>query len=127
MTGIVFGIVPALHLSRSGVGDTLKDAARGSSGGRERHLLRSMLVVAEIALTIVITTGAGLMIQSLGRLRNVDPGFNPDRVMTVQINLPGTRYGTPESRTAFVERLLERFQALPGVTHAGMTSQLPLT
>jgi putative ABC transport system permease protein len=136
LTGIVFGIVPALHLSRSNLGDTLKDASRGSSGGRERHVLRSMLVVAEIALTIVVTAGAGLMIQSLDRLHAVDPGFNPDNVLTLQFSLPGrrdvgnetvVRFNTPESRNEFVDRLLERVHALPGVTHAGTTSHLPLT
>lgn len=91
LTGIVFGIVPALHLSRGNLGATLKDAARGSSGGRERHLLRSMLAVAEIGLTIIVTAAAGLMIQSLSRLHGVDPGFNPDKVPTLQFNLPGRR------------------------------------
>ena len=127
LTGIIFGIVPALHLSRGNLGDTLKDAARGSSGGRERHMLRSMLVVAEIALTIVVTAGAGLMIQSLNRLHGVDPGFNPDKVMTLQFNLPQARYNSPETRNAFVDRMIERVHGLPGVTHAGTTTTLPLT
>ena len=126
LTGIVFGIFPALHLSRGNVGETLKDATRGSSGGAERHRLRSLLVVSEIALTIVVTAGAGLMIQSLNQLQGVDPGFNPKNILTVQLNLPSPRYG-PQEIPPFLDRLLERVAALPGVTHAATTSQLPLT
>jgi hypothetical protein len=70
-----------------------------------------MLVVAEIALTIVVTAGAGLMIQSLARLRGVDPGFNPDKVVTLQFNLPVLRYRTPESRSGFMDQMLERVHA----------------
>lgn len=129
-TGILFGIFPAMSLLRQDLTEHLKDTTRGSTGGAERHRLRSVLVSVEIALTIVVTAGAGLMMQSLNRLHGVDPGFNPQRVLTVQLNLPASRYLTPEAPdafTGFVDRLLERVHALPGVTSAASTSTLPLT
>jgi hypothetical protein len=129
-TGIVFGIFPAISLLRQNLTEHLKDTTRGSTGGAERHRLRSVLVSVEIASTIVVTAGAGLMMQSLNRLHGVDPGFNPERVLTVQLNLPASRYLTPEAPdafTGFVDRLLERVHALPGVTSAASTSTLPLT
>lgn len=126
-TGIVFGIFPATYLLRQNLSDHIKDTARGSTGGAERHRLRSLLVSVEIALTIVVTAGAALMMQSLNRLHGVDPGFNPDGVLTVQLNLPQSRYRTPETVGGFVERLLDGVQALPGVTSAASTSTLPLT
>jgi predicted permease len=130
MTGILFGIFPALHLLRQNLSEHLKDTTRGSTGGVERHRVRSLLVSVQIALTIVVTAGAALMMQSLNRLHGVDPGFNPENVLTVQLNLPPSRYLTPDSPerfTGFVDRLLERVHALPGVTSAASTSTLPLT
>jgi len=127
LTGILFGIFPAIYLLRQNLSEHLKDTARGSTGGAERHRLRSLLVSVEIALTIVVTAGAALMMQSLNRLHGVDPGFNPDGVLTVQLNLPQSRYQTPEAVGGFVDRLLERVHALPGVTSAASTSTLPLT
>jgi putative ABC transport system permease protein len=127
-TGILCGIFPAMYLLRQNLSEHLKDTTRGSTGGAERHRLRSLLVSVEIALTIVVTAGAALMMQSLNRLHGVDPGFNPDNVLTVQLNLPPSRYmTTPEAFTGFVDRLLERVHALPGVTSAASTSTLPLT
>jgi putative ABC transport system permease protein len=126
-TGILFGIFPATYLLRQNLSEHLKDTTRGSTGGAERHRLRSLLVSVEIALTIVVTAGAALMMQSLNRLHGVDPGFNPDNVLTVQLNLPASRYQTPEAFTGFIDRLLERVHALPGVTSAASTSTLPLT
>jgi putative ABC transport system permease protein len=127
MTGILSGIFPALYLLRQNLSEHLKDTTRGSTGGAERHRLRSLLVSVEIALTIVVTAGAGLMMQSLNRLHGVDPGFNPENVLTVQLNLPQSRYQTPETFTGFFDALLERVRALPGVTSAASTSTLPLT
>jgi putative ABC transport system permease protein len=126
-TGILFGVFPAMYLLRQNLSEHLKDTTRGSTGGAERHRLRSLLVSVEIALTIVVTAGAALMMQSLNRLHGVDPGFNPENVLTVQLNLPASRYQTPEAFTGFVDRLLERVHALPGVTSAASTSTLPLT
>jgi len=127
LTGILFGVFPATYLLRQNLSEHLKDTTRGSTGGAERHRLRSLLVSVEIALTIVVTAGAGLMIQSLNRLHGVDPGFNPEKVLTVQLNLPQSRYQTPDALAGFVDPLLERVQALPGVTSAASTSTLPLT
>jgi putative ABC transport system permease protein len=127
MTGILFGVFPAMYLLRQNLSEHLKDTTRGSTGGAERHRLRSLLVSVEIALTIVVTAGAALMMQSLNRLHGVDPGFNPENVLTVQLNLPASRYQTPEAFTGFFDVLLERVHALPGVTSAASTSTLPLT
>jgi putative ABC transport system permease protein len=136
LTGVVVGIVPALHATRGNLVHALKSTTRGSTSGRERQAARSILVVAEIALTVVITAGAALVMQSLERLHRVDPGFNPENILTLRFNLPGRRdaggetvqqYQTPESRTVFMDQLLERVRALPGVTRAGSTSRLPLS
>jgi len=126
MTGLAFGIIPAFQVSRTSLGESLKDATRGSSGGSERHRVRSLLVVSEIALTIIVLVGAGLMLQSLGKLAGVDVGFNPKNVLTAQFNLSRVRYGTPDAQRAFIDRVLERLSALPGVTNAATTSALPL-
>jgi putative ABC transport system permease protein len=136
LTGVVVGIVPALHATRGNLVHALKSTTRGSTSGRERQAARSILVVAEIALTVVITAGAALVMQSLERLHRIDPGFNPENVLTLRFNLPGRRdaggetvqqYQTPESRNVFMDQLLERVRALPGVTRAGSTSRLPLS
>ena len=126
LTGVAFGILPAFQVSKTGLGDSLKDATRGSSGGSERHRVRRLLVVSEIALTIIVLVGAGLMLQSLGKLAGVDVGFNPKNVLTAQFNLSRIRYGTPEAQMALMDRVMERLSSLPGVTNAATTSALPL-
>jgi len=126
LTGLLFGTFPALYILRRNLSEHLKDTTRGSTEGAERHRLRSLLVAAEIALTIVVTVGAGLMMQSLNRLHGVNPGFDPENVLTVQFNLPGAKY-PPDSFPGFADRLLERVQSLPGVTSAASTTTLPLT
>ncbi len=126
-TGIAFGIVPALQVSRTNLSETLKEATRGSSTGAGRHRIRQFLVVAEVALTIVVLIGAGLMIQSVGKLLGVNPGFDPQHVLTAQFNLPSVRYKTDEAQVAFMDRVLERVSALPGVTQAGSNNSLPLS
>ena len=125
LTGFVFGTVPALEASNPDLNETLKEGGRsGSGGGRGR--LRSMLVVAEIALSLVLLVGAGLMMRSFISLQNVDPGVNPKGVLTFKINLPGAKYRQAETRVAFFQRLLERVRALPSVLSAGSNSSLPL-
>jgi len=126
LTGLLFGTFPALYILRRNLSEHLKDTTRGSTEGAERHRLRSLLVAAEIALTIVVTVGAGLMMQSLNRLHGVNPGFDPENVLTVQFNLPGAKY-PPDSFPGFADRLLERVRSLPGVTSAASTTTLPLT
>ena len=125
MTGIVFGTAPALEASNPDLNETLKEGGRSGTGsGRQR--LRSLLVVAEIALSLVLLVGAGLMMRSFMSLQKVDAGINPEGVVTMYIALPGAKYRPPEKRVAFFNQLLERVRAVPGVESAGSNSGLPL-
>jgi putative ABC transport system permease protein len=123
-TGLVFGLAPALTSSRPNLQDTLKDTTRGATSGRAQ--LRHSLVVAEVALTLVLLVGAGLLLKSFHHLLQVNPGFVPEQVLTFRLNISGPQYGTPDLRTAFYHGLLERIRALPGVQTASLTSQIPL-
>ena len=123
-SGLVFGLVPALSASRVSVGDVLRLGGRSITGGGAR--LRDALVAAEIALTIILLVGTGLLVRSLGQLMRVDPGFDPEHVMTARIALAGPRYASDASRRAFFTNVLERVRAEPGVQAAGAVSNLPL-
>jgi putative ABC transport system permease protein len=124
LTGIIFGLVPALQSSKPDLNETLKDAGRGSTASR--HLFRSGLVVSEVALTLVLLIGAGLMIRSFYRLQQVDPGFNCDRLLTFNISLPPKKYPEDQQKINFYEQLAEKLRALPGVQTVGVSSGLPL-
>ena len=125
LTGFVFGTAPALEASNPDLNETLKEGGRsGGSSGRQR--LRSLLVVSEIALSLVLLVGAGLMMRSFMGLRNVNAGIKPEGVLTLSIGLPGAKYRKPEQRLAFFQQLLERVRAIPGVQSAGSNSGLPL-
>ncbi|MFL6276630.1 MAG: ABC transporter permease [Blastocatellia bacterium] len=126
LTGIIFGLVPALQASRPNLNETLKDAGRGSTEGGRRHLFRSVLIVMEVATALVLLVGAGLLIKSFMRLQQVDPGFNPDNALMVKIALPQKKYTTPEQGGAFYKQLLEKVAALPGVEAVGASCVLPL-
>jgi putative ABC transport system permease protein len=123
--GIAVGILPALFAGRTDVRAALQDAARGSVGSRASHRARSGLVVAEIALALVLTVAAGLLLRSFGRLLDVDPGFRVDDVLTLELNLPA-RLATADARRAFYAVLFERLDALPGVISTGGTTRIPL-
>ena len=125
LTGFVFGTAPALEASNPDLNETLKEGGRSGAGGG-RHRLRSLLVVAEIALSLVLLVGAGLMMRSFMSLQHVDAGINPEGVLTMYIALPGAKYRPPEKRIAFFSQLLERVRAIPGVQSAGTNSGLPL-
>ena len=125
LTGAIFGAVPALQTSRVDLNDTLKEGGRGASGFRSRS--RSLLVVTEIALSLVLLVGAGLMIQSFMRLRRVNIGLDTKNVLTASVILPSAKYRAPEQRTAFFKQLLDRVRNLPGVEAASATATLPLT
>jgi putative ABC transport system permease protein len=127
VTGILFGFVPALQAAAGNLHETLKEGTRGSSEGGHRGKLRALLVVAEMAVALVLITGAGLLMQSFSRLMKVNPGFSPDHRMTFLLNLPPNRYTQPEIQTQFYRRLIDRVKALPGVDAAGVTSYLPLS
>jgi putative ABC transport system permease protein len=125
VAGIMFGLVPGLQSSRVDLHASFK-AGRGSTGDRGGRRTRRLLVVSEIALSLVLLVGAGLMIKSFWRLLNVDPGFNPANVLTAQIALPQSRYQKFQQVDAFYKQLLERVQALPDVQSAGTVTALPL-
>ncbi len=124
-TGVIFGLAPALTSSRPDLTNTLKESARGSTGGGGR--VRGSLVVAEVALALVLLIGAGLLIKSFWRLTSASPGFNPDNVLTAQVVLTGSSYPDEDARRAFYHTLLERAQSLPGVRTAGIINPLPVS
>jgi putative ABC transport system permease protein len=125
-TGLVFGIAPALQATRQELHESLKEGGRGS-GGSSRAGLRSVLVVAEIALALVLLVGAGLMMRSLLRLLQVDPGFDTNNLLTFQLTLPDAKYSDMPQLLAFHQQLTARIEALPGVKGAGTTSLRPLS
>ena len=127
VTGLVFGIAPAVAVSRTNVHEMLKEGSRGSSEGRSSSRLRGLLVVSEVALALLLMIGASLMTRSLLKLHDVDPGFHPPGVLTASIDLPPSKYSKPEQQVAFYRQLEERLEAMPGVSAAGLTSVLPLT
>ncbi len=126
LTGIVFGIVPAWQASQSDLNESLKESSRGATGGPRRHQVRALLVISEVAFSLLLLIGAGLMIRSFARLLTVDPGFQADHVLTAFISLPSSKYPNSSDQAAFFERLIERMQNVPGVMSAGVVSDLPL-
>ena len=127
LTGVLFGLAPALEASRPNLNESLKEGGRGAVTGGRNHRLRDMFVVAEIALALVLLIGSGLMIRSFARLQSVDPGFDAKNLLTVRVLLPRLRYGEDPPCKAFFKQLTERVQALPGVRSAGTVSYLPIT
>jgi predicted permease len=127
LTGLVFGVVPAVSVIRGNTSSLLKDDATRGSASRTTTFVRSTLVIVETALALMLLVGAGLLIKSFGRLLDVNPGFSSERVLTAGIALPASRYPDAATRSAFWTRLLEKARAIPGVTAAGLTSNLPLS
>jgi putative ABC transport system permease protein len=127
LTGLLFGLFPALHASNPNLNDTLKEGGRGTTEGGRGGRIRRALVVAEVALALVPLVGAGLMVKSFIRLQEVNPGFNPDRVLAVEVYLPRTTYKEGPQATAFYRELLTKVQNLPGVESAGAIDTLPLS
>jgi putative ABC transport system permease protein len=125
LTGIIFGLVPALSASRFDMNSALKDGGRGSGSGAHNPM-RSVLVVSEVAMSVVLLAAAGLLIKSVARLRDVDPGFTSKNLLTMDLSLPSLRYPQPSLQAGFYKRLFERIDALPGVESAGFVSVLPL-
>ncbi|HEX5890519.1 MAG TPA: ABC transporter permease [Pyrinomonadaceae bacterium] len=126
LTGVLFGLVPALQASRPDPGNTLKQDGRGlSHGGRNR--MRSALIVSEVALSLMLLAGAGLLINSFWRLLRTDAGFDPRGVLALDIPLSRTKYATPEQRSGAFENLIGRMKSLPGVRDVSVTSNVPLT
>ncbi len=125
LSALVFGLVPALHISRPALRQSLAEGARTAGVSPSRQLLRDGVAVAQVALALVLLVGAGLLVKSFWRLTHVDPGFQED-VLSFQLSLPGAKYKDPASQTRFYTQAIERIQALPNVTMAGAMSWRPL-
>jgi putative ABC transport system permease protein len=126
ISGILFGLTPALQLSRPNLAGVLSDEGRGSAGNRGRNRARSILVAAQVALSMVLLIGCGLLIRSFVHLRSVDPGFDAKNTLTAQTFLSPANYPDQPKRTAFYQDALQRLQSIPGVQAAGISTALPL-
>jgi putative ABC transport system permease protein len=126
-TGLVFGMIPALHATRPGVAGSLKEGGRGALTTRSGARVRGALVVAEMALAVTLLTGAGLLIRSFVRLAAVDPGFHVQQALTFALSLPEARYAKEPQQIAFFDQLLPRLKTLPGVESAAAVIALPLS
>ena len=124
LTGVLFGLVPALQTSKLDLGETLKEGGRGSSGGRRTDRIRSAFIVAEVALTLVLLIGAGLLIRSFWHLQQVSPGFKTDHLLTLQLRLSGSKYREGTQVASFYQQLQERLAAIPGVESASAASTI---
>jgi predicted permease len=131
LTGIVFGLVPALRVSRTDLNTTLKAGGRsGTDGGglhAARDKMRGLLVTVEIALSLMLLVGAGLLVRSFARLQSVAPGFTPDHMISMGVTASGAKYKEPKVRAQFFQDIGDRIRALPGVISEGAVGQLPLT
>jgi len=126
-TGLLFGLAPILQTRKWNWNKSLKESTRGSSAGRSRVNARRLLVISEVALALMLLIGGGLMVRSFGRLRAVDAGFTPDRLLTMTVSLAGSEHSTPPKRVAFFTELLQRVDSLPGVQSASAINHLPLS
>ena len=126
LTGLLFGLAPALQAGTPNLNGLLKEGGRAGAGGCQRRL-RDALVTAEVALALLLLVGTGLLVRSFWRLQQTAAGFNPERILTAVVSLPYTGYGDSTNRAVFQRQLLERLAGLPGVESAGLTSDLPWT
>jgi len=125
LTGVLFGVAPAVRAARVDPADALHESSRGNSGGRASRRARSVLVATQVAVALVLLVGAGILIRSFVALQHVDLGFTADRVETFEVHLGSERYSDPERRVALHTALQERLRAIPGVARVGATSWLP--
>ena len=126
LTGILFGLVPALQASKQDVHETLKEGGRGTSSGLSSQRLRKLLVVSEVALALVLVTGAALLIESFRRLHKVETGFDPHNVLTLKTSLSPARYGDTTRSSNFYRQVLQRIETLPNVQSAAVVMNLPM-
>ena len=127
LTGVLFGLFPALQASRPDVHETLKEGSRSGGGAGGRQRVRGALVIAEVALSVALLIGAGLLLRSFSKLQDVKLGFEPANLLTMRISLPRNRYQGDQEAWAFYTRLLRETRALPGVQDAALTSSVPLS
>lgn len=132
MTGVVFGLVPALRASRVDLNEVLKEGGRslaggGSAFGMTHHRLRKLLVIAEVALSLVLLIGAGLLVRSYREILNAHPGYNPRNVLSLRLALPANKYPKPEAIGAFYREMHEKIKQLPGVEAVGVSYSLPMS
>jgi putative ABC transport system permease protein len=127
LTGLVFGIVPALRTGKIDLRETLNEGSRGSTTGRGHHRILGALVATEIAVALLLLIGSGLLLRSFSRLQEVSPGFQPDHLLVADLPLSQNAYAKPEQRFEFFDRLVERAKTLPGVKSAGAASFLPVS
>ena len=126
VTTLLFGLAPALRTLQVDLVESLREGGQNATVGHRRQRLRGTLVAVEVALAVVLVIGAGLMIRTLAALGDIDLGFNPDRVLTMRVTIPGAKYRTNESVAHFFDELQKRVNALPGVEAAGIVRALPL-
>ncbi|HEX8176235.1 MAG TPA: ABC transporter permease [Pyrinomonadaceae bacterium] len=132
ITGIVFGLVPALRASRVDLNEVLKEGGRsqtvgGSAFGLSHHRLRNLLVIAEVALSLVLLIGAGLLVRSYREIVSAHPGYNPRNVLSLRLALPASKYPKPETIGAFYRQVDERIKQLPGIEAVGLSYSLPMS
>lgn len=125
--GLLFGLAPAFQVSKFDLTESLKEGGRGGTTGHVQARLRNTLVAGEVALAVLLLTGAGLLFQTVSSLYRVNPGFNSSNVLTMFVWLPGIKYEEGPKRTEFFNRMIERIEGLPGVKAAGTTTVLPLS
>jgi len=124
LTGFIFGLVPALQASKPDLNETLKEGGRGTTGGARGRRIRSSLVISEIALSLVLLIGAGLLIKSFIHLQKFDLGFKPDHLLTMRVQLPGSKYREEKQLVNFFQQLLPRMESVPGVQSVGGISEI---
>jgi putative ABC transport system permease protein len=127
LTGLLFGLAPALQVSQGDLNKNLKEGGRSATGGTKRLQLRNLLVIAEIALALLLLTSAGLLVRSFMVLQGVDPGFNPQGLITTKISLAETNYPKSQQQIAFYQNVLDRVRVLPGVKAASMVAAMPMS
>jgi len=125
ITGLIFGLAPALEATRFDLHDSLKEGGKNVGGGG--HRLRNVFVITQVALALVLLVGAGLLVRSLNRLQSVDPGFNAENLLTVRVTLPAQRYEEEPKRIDFFQQAIARMKAIPGVEAAGAINTPPFT
>ena len=126
LTGILFGFAPALQISKTDVQESLKESGRGASGSLRHHRLRSLLIVGEVALSVVLLVGAGLLFRSFLQLQSVNAGFSPQQVLTLQLSPAGSKYTRDADYIAFYDQVIQRVSDIPGVQAVGAINTLPL-